>query len=106
MAEDRRRSFRRLLKRHAVVAAGGESFEAKTLDLSGEGLCLSTNKPLSPGVNLRVAFEVPAAGSAHRVRVAGKVSYCALAGVDGFRIGLEFTEIDAASAAAIAAFVK
>ncbi|OWW20100.1 hypothetical protein AYR66_11970 [Noviherbaspirillum denitrificans] len=89
---------RKLLRGQARIALPGMSaMRAKTIDVSLGGLCLMVPEQISPGKICNVGFEAPLNGKMVRVFAVGKVVYSILAGTEGFRTGLQFTEVDAAN---------
>jgi len=89
---------RKVLRGQARVALPGmPAMRARTLDVSLGGICLIVPEQLPPGRFVNVGFEAPLNGSMIRIFAAGKVIYSILAGTEGFRTGLQFTEIDAAN---------
>jgi hypothetical protein len=89
---------RKLLRGQARVALPGmPAVRAKTVDVSLGGLCILVPEQLIPGKIYNVGFEAPLNGKMVRVFAMAKVVYSILSGTDGFRTGLQFTEIDAAN---------
>ena len=89
---------RKILRGQARVALSGmPAMRAKTVDVSLGGICLFVPEQLRPGQICNVGFEAPADGKVVRVFALAKVVYSILAGTDGFRTGLQFTELDAAN---------
>jgi hypothetical protein len=89
---------RKVLRAQARVALPGmPALRSKTVDVSLGGLCLMVPEQLTPGKIYNVGFEAPLNGKTVRVFAMAKVVYSILAGTDGFRTGLQFTEIDAAN---------
>lgn len=70
---------------------------AKTVDVSLGGLCLMVPEQLPVGQKCNIGFEAPLNGKMVRIFAVAKVAYSILSGTDGFRTGLQFTEIDAAN---------
>ncbi len=86
-----------------LVLADGRELPARTLDLGKGGTGVVADINLAVGTALKVRMRLPArpSGSAAFEALA-TVANCALAGSEGgFRIGLEFVSLDAASLAAI-----
>ena len=70
---------------------------ARTIDVSLGGLCLVVTEQLRVGQACDVGFEAPLNGKMVRVIGSAKVAYCILSGTEGFRIGLQFVQLDAAN---------
>lgn len=89
---------RKVLRAQARVALPGmPALRAKTIDVSLGGLCLMVPEQIPPGNICNVGFEAPLNGKMVRVFAVAKVVYSILAGTDGFRTGLQFSELDAAN---------
>jgi hypothetical protein len=87
------------------LANGTPAAEAKTLDLSNHGISLLAARPMRPGAKHVLTFDVPCNGKFKPVRVTAQVMWCSLAGGEGYRIGLEFADVDATSAKIIDEFL-
>lgn len=89
---------RKVLRAQARVALPGmPAMRAKTIDVSLGGLCLMVPEQLPSGKICNVGFEAPLNGKMIRIFAMAKVVYSILTGTEGFRTGLQFTEIDAAN---------
>ncbi len=101
MRLDNRSILRKILRCHAKVAmAGRPPLNARTVDISPNGMCLLVAEQLPAGLSCNVSFEVPLNGKMKKVQVIAKAVYSVF-GTDGFRIGMQFTQVDPASAAVI-----
>ncbi len=69
----------------------------RTVDISLGGLCLIVSEQLPVGRTCYVGFEAPLNGKAVRITATAKIVYSILSGTDGFRTGVQFTELDAAN---------
>lgn len=106
MKADKRLSPRKVLRRPVQVRLkDGHAFVAKTTDLAPGGACLIAPEPLPVGVMCLIGFEVPLNGRYRKVNMLAKVSYSTCCGLEGFRIGIQFIEIDETSAAVIGEFM-
>jgi hypothetical protein len=74
-----------------------QSRPARTVDISAEGLCIMADLSLVSGHACAVEFNAALNQEPLPLRLEGRVAYCVLAGPAGFRIGLHFPELDAAS---------
>ena len=77
----------------------------RLLDLGADGASLMSARPIGQGTSIDLRFELPVAGTPTPIATRGKVVYSSYGGPAQFRIGVMFTALDSASAAAIAAFV-
>lgn len=80
-----------------IVLPGMAPIRARTLDVSLGGTCVIAAEQLQIGQSCDVGFEAPLNGKMVVVIAAAKVIYCILSGTDGYRIGLQFTQLDAAN---------
>ena len=89
---------RKVLRTQARVALPGmPALRARTVDVSLGGICLMVSEQLAPGCICNVGFEAPLNGNMVRIFAVAKVVYSILSGTEGFRTGLQFTELDAAN---------
>lgn len=103
MASETRSSPRKNLRAQArVVLPGLTPLKAKTIDISMGGVSLIMAEQLPVGKSCTVAFEAPLNGNVVRVVAVAKVIYTILKGIDGYRTGMQFVEIDAANNKALA----
>jgi c-di-GMP-binding flagellar brake protein YcgR len=89
---------RKVLRAQARVALPGmPALRARTMDVSLGGICLLVPEQLPAGQKCNIGFEAPLNGTMVRIFAVGKIAYSILTGTDGFRTGVQFTEIDAAN---------
>lgn len=106
MAEEQRKFSRRPLKRAArVITRNAAPVEGTTIDVSAGGLCLLLDRQIAPGTPCAVSFDIPVNAFKQSVSAVARVAW-SICSTDGFKTGLQFTEIDPASATAIARFVS
>lgn len=104
---NRRLYARKVLRRAATVVLPGDVARGvKTWDLGVDGMSILSAKPIPPGTRCRLRFELPQADAAKPLEVPVKAVYCSFSGIDGFKVGMSFTDLDAASATAIEEFSK
>lgn len=77
----------------------------RTVDISISGICIMLDTPLATGESCVIAFEAPVKGAIRKVMVSAKAVYSICSG-DGFRIGLQFVQLDAASTSIINDIVR
>ncbi len=98
---------RRPIRVNALVSVTGMLLmTVRTIDISEGGLCLSMPRPLTVGQKCNVTFELIKNGKKGRVTAQGKIIYCILNSQDGFKTGLQFTEVDPTSAGLISQFMR
>jgi c-di-GMP-binding flagellar brake protein YcgR len=78
-----------------VAVPGSAVMRGRTIDVSLGGLSLTLPEQFSPGQQCDVAFDPMFDGAPHRIIAKAKVVYCILSGKEGFRVGLQFTSLDA-----------
>ena len=106
MFNEQRQTARRVLKVRAVIVPGGcEPLVARTLDVSGSGMCVSVSAPMELGGICHLHFDLLNDGKSHTIHVTAKVSYCILSG-DEFKVGFQFINLDLASMTALAKFLR
>jgi c-di-GMP-binding flagellar brake protein YcgR len=94
MSLDRRVHPRKILRRMAMIRlASGEVLKVKTQDVSQGGVCVLLPNNLPFGATCEVAFDLPINGKDYRVMAGAKIVHTVMAGLDGFRAGLEFTRL-------------
>lgn len=77
-----------------LAVLGSEPVQARAVDISLGGLSVIVSGQLHIGQICNVDFEVPLNGKTVRVMVTAKVVYCILGETDGFRVGLQFMQLD------------
>lgn len=98
MKVETRNSPRKIFRCHARIALPGRPpHTCRTVDISLNGLCLFLSEQLKTGQACTVAFEAPLTGKHLPVVVNAKVIYSILSGTDGFRTGVQFVQLDAAT---------
>ena len=98
MKSDTRNFTRKPLRAPARIGLpAGEVLRARTVDISLGGVCVTVAEQLRVGQACMVAFETILNGQSRQVAAKATVIYSILRGTEGFRTGLQFTEIDAAN---------
>jgi len=105
MSEEQRKFPRRPLKRAArIITRNSPPIQGMTLDVSAGGMCLVLERQLPAGAPCAVSFDIPVNAFKQSVSAVARVAW-SICSSDGFKTGLQFTEIDPASATAIARYV-
>jgi len=100
--EEKRRNPRRPLRVLAMVQTTRHgTFKVETIDISLGGLCVHSPNQMAGGEACVVYFSIPVSGVRRDIRAVAKVAYSTCSGLDGFKVGLEFKEIDKTSTGAI-----
>jgi hypothetical protein len=90
---------RKALRAAASVTPAGTGLRDATMwDLGVDGLSVITAKPISPGVQCSVNFELLLAGVATNLTLAAKVVHCSFLGTQRFKVGMRFGRLDDATA--------
>ena len=79
--------------------------EVRTWDLSVDGMCLITPRPMPPGRHCTVTFAIPQNGGDVTVTTSLKIVYSSYTGPEAFKVGAVFSNLDADVAEAIHSFV-
>lgn len=77
----------------------------RSMDVGANGMAISCPVQIPSGVNCYVAFDMFFNGKTHSVASRAKVMYCIYNSHDGFKVGLQFVNLDLASSSAIARFM-
>jgi c-di-GMP-binding flagellar brake protein YcgR len=104
--QEQRLSLRALFASDAVLAVDGNELKVQTVDISGGGLCIGATKQLAVGKDCRLSFQLPVAGGTELITAQVSVIYCFYTGEEGFKAGLEFVQLAAASSEKIQRFVE
>lgn len=108
MAEpDTRIAPRKVLRCRAKVMLNGgrPPLMGRTVDISTSGICLMLDGPLVAGESCVIAFEAPVKGTMRKVMASAKAVYSICSG-EGFRIGFQFVQLDAATTSIINEIVR
>lgn len=91
---------RRLQPRNAlrcavtITIAGGNERRGTTVDLSHDGLSLSTDKPIPPGTRCTLSLQAPRVADAATLHIDVKAVYSSYSAPGDFRIGMVFIGLD------------
>jgi hypothetical protein len=97
---DSRDAQARIFQRRAVLSFDHSlPIPAKTLDISSLGLSVIIDQPLPEGRRVTIDINVVLDDQPTLARFACRVRSNVLAGMKGFRIGLEFDQLDGAASA-------
>jgi c-di-GMP-binding flagellar brake protein YcgR len=95
---DARGVHTKIFQRRAVLNLDhSTTIPANTLDISSAGVSVIIDRPLPEGLKLTIDISVILDDEAAQARFTCQVRSNVLAGMKGFRIGLEFTNLDAAA---------
>jgi PilZ domain len=106
VSEDQRQAVRKVLRTRGLLRIDGrEQFLVKTMDICTSGISVTCPHQIQPGLSGHIAFEMFHNGKNAPVSSRVKVMYCILNSQEGFKLGLQFLNLDMAGAAAIAKFM-
>jgi hypothetical protein len=74
---------------------------AKTIDIAQDGLSLLAPEHVPPGTQCGIRFTAMIQGRIAKVEAVAKVVYSICVGTTGFRVGCQFTDMDADTRAAV-----
>jgi c-di-GMP-binding flagellar brake protein YcgR len=93
---------RKIIRCNAVVyLKNSRPLKARTVDISTSGMCIMTVENVAHNQMCGISFETPVNGTLVKVEAVAKVVYSICVGRDGFRLGLQFSNLDANSQAAL-----
>lgn len=81
-------------RRGHLVAADGKPIPIKTFDISTSGIGLISPNPIDPR-QLCALNVFTLHNAVPELAVKGLVAYCMLSGTQGYRVGLQYTEVPA-----------
>jgi hypothetical protein len=96
--DDSRNAPAKIFHRSAILSVDNfTSIPAKTIDISVAGLSVMLDRPLPEGGKVTIVINVILNDEPGQARFTCRVRSNVLAGMKGFRIGLEFADPDAAT---------
>jgi hypothetical protein len=102
---EQRRTSRKIVKVKALLnIEGAETVQGRTLEVGGDGVCLQLDHALKPGALGTVQFQLFQDNDIKTITARSRVQYCIL-GNGGFKIGLQFVNLDLPSMAVISKFL-
>ncbi|MDF3035454.1 MAG: PilZ protein [Paucimonas sp.] len=104
---DKRQSQRKDLRVKAVLTMeGGMRMTVKTTDVGRFGMGLTgLLRQLDVGHEVRVAFEMAVGSKLHQIDVSARVSHCMSTPTEGYRAGVQFTDLNSDCAAVLSQYV-
>lgn len=83
--------------RAKIVLDDKISLDARTVDISSSGICMILAEQLPAGRACLIAFDIPINGKMRKIRAVAKAVYSICSGTEGFRVGFQFVQVDAAT---------
>jgi len=104
---ERRASHRKVFSVQArVTVPGVQVLNAHTIDLSTGGVGVTMPFALEPGQDCVLDLALEACGTTGEFHIGARVCYCVPRGGKLFRTGMQFTKVDEATTALIAAAMR
>ncbi len=94
-ALERRKGARKPLSVPAGMVVAGRQLTARTIDIGLRGLAIEVDEALPAKAECHVVFSLPLEGRRHTLRVRACVVYAMPARPQGFKAGLELTQVSA-----------
>ncbi|MDC8756279.1 PilZ domain-containing protein [Janthinobacterium fluminis] len=105
MSVEQRQPPRKILRTRAMlVMDGAAAVAAHTLDIGASGVAAVVDEALAVGHKGRIVFEMLVDGKLQLVDGQVAANYCILSH-DGFKVGLQFVNLDSAMANAISRYL-
>jgi len=104
-ATERRAHPRKPLRTSARLIALGRDIAARTLDISREGMGLTSESSIPVGTECTVTFSLPTGGRGHPMRWKGRAVDVVVCGMDGFRVGLTLAPLGSSDRALLEQFL-
>ena len=105
LASNRRLSARTACRSPAsVTLPSGAVLDVQMWDLGSDGASMTSPRPITQGSVVELRFELPVVGGPARIVAKARVVYSSYMAPANLRVGVMFTELDAASATAIDSF--
>lgn len=77
------------------------AIRVRTIDVSASGIAIMAPHNVAEGQTCGIAFNACVNGQMTQINVRARVIYTICVGTEGFRSGMQFTEVDAASRVAL-----
>ncbi|WP_332878755.1 PilZ domain-containing protein [Massilia sp. S19_KUP03_FR1] len=104
--EDKRKAERKMVKVKTLVKlTGGEAIMGRSFDLADNGVGILLDVPLKTGIEARVSIGLLVNGVVDPIHTHARVQYCIFSSGE-YRIGFQFTQIDAVTATTLARFLR
>lgn len=106
MFNEQRTSPRKVLKTRAIVTFdGAAALTARTIDVGGNGICLSYPQPMPTGLECEVCFDLFLDGKVSTVKTRSKALYCIFSNGE-YKIGFQFLSLELAAMTLLAKFMR
>lgn len=104
---DRREGPRKTFKRRATITLDdAPPIDVRTVDLSMGGVAFMTEHPLPEGLSCKIAIQAFFEDGLTHIIAKGRVADAILVGLQGYRIGMQFSSLDADTKALVSRVVN
>ena len=90
----------------SILFKNAPPMQGRTIDIASNGIALLTPEQIAVGTICCIRFNAMIRGQLVKVESVAQVVYCICIGTTGFRIGCQFTDVDADSRVAIGQIVN
>lgn len=102
---EQRQSNRKILKVKALLALEeGPTMLARTIDVGGEGMCVTVPDAVAKGAMGTIRFELFHDGKATSISVRSRAQYCILSNGE-YKVGFQFVALELSAMASLARFL-
>jgi hypothetical protein len=103
---DQRNSPRKVLKTRALVVFDGAApILCRTLDVGGNGICLTHSQPMAAGEACTLGFELFLDGKLVTIKTRSKAMYCIFSSGE-YKIGFQFLNLELSAMTQLAKFMR
>jgi hypothetical protein len=103
---EQRKSPRKIYKAKALLALDGKpAVPGRTMDMGADGISVSFPDPVAAGQGGQVRFDLMVDGKPHTITTGCKVIYCIFSQGE-FKVGLNFSALDAAANSLVTRFLR
>jgi c-di-GMP-binding flagellar brake protein YcgR len=88
-----------------IIIADASPVPIKTVDISASGMGLIAADPLPPRQPCLLNVTTLHHGTPQVLQLEGVIAYCILSGIQGFRVGIQYKELDPSSRALISSIL-
>lgn len=104
--DERRHEGRKRIHLAAGVTVQGMELQAETLDVSSQGVSVRMFRNLPVGATCQLEIRWTGGGHTEFIQAQGRVVHSILSSEGGFRVGMQFVQIDESSRALLSILVQ
>jgi hypothetical protein len=103
---EQRSSPRKVLKARAVLTVkGAPPLAVRTIDISGQGVCLAFLQALPVGLTGSLAVDLLIEGKPHTITAQARAAYCIFSG-GVYKVGFQFLSLSLTDVTLLARFLR